>query len=366
MNNKIAFFNRHAPHYRKGIYLLMEKDLDVEFYFGDKRPGQIKKLDYKILKNFKQEFNNIDFGPFYWQSGALKLLFKPYRYYITPGDFFCFSNWIFLLLAKFTKKKVYLWSHGLYGNETFAKKLIKRIFYSFADGFFLYGEYAKGNMIREGYAADKLKVIYNSLDYENQLARRKFLVEDKVYFENFKNSNKVLLFVGRLTKIKMLDQLFQALKTLKDDGSNFNLILIGDGEEKETLIELSKKFNLESSIWFYGPCYDESILSRLIYNADLCVSPGNVGLTAMHSMIYGTPVLTHNCFPLQMPEFEAIKEGVTGSFFKQNDIKSLSEAIVTWEGNAADRNFVRQKCFEIMDEKYNPSYQVEIMKSILK
>lgn len=56
--------------------------------------------------------------------------------------------------------------------------------------------------------------------------------------------------------------------------------------------------------------------AEFIYNADLCVSPGNVGLTAMHSLVFGCPVITHNCFEWQMPEFEAIQPGITGDFLR--------------------------------------------------
>ena len=40
--------------------------------------------------------------------------------------------------------------------------------------------------------------------------------------------------------------------------------------------------------------------------SDLTVSPGNIGLTAIHSLSYGTPVCSHSNFNNQMPESEAI------------------------------------------------------------
>lgn len=83
---------------------------------------------------------------------------------------------------------------------------------------------------------------------------------------------------------------------------------------KQQLQQQVKSYNLANNIWFYGACYDEIKNAALIYNADLCVSPGNVGLTAMHSMVFGTPVITHNDFKWQMPEFEAIEPGKTGDF----------------------------------------------------
>ena len=80
---------------------------------------------------------------------------------------------------------------------------------------------------------------------------------------------------------------------------------------------------LNQNVCFFGPCYDEFEIGMLIYNAALCVSPGNVGLTAIHSLSYGTPVISHNDFKHQMPEFEAIVPGETGAFFIANDLNSL-------------------------------------------
>lgn len=57
--------------------------------------------------------------------------------------------------------------------------------------------------------------------------------------------------------------------------------------------------------------------AELIYNADLCVAPGNIGLTAMHAMMFGCPCISHNDFSWQMPEFEAIVPYKTGNFLKE-------------------------------------------------
>ena len=43
----------------------------------------------------------------------------------------------------------------------------------------------------------------------------------------------------------------------------------------------------------------------------------------MHSLIYGTPVVTHNNFAEQMPEFEAVRPNVSGAFYKYNDVSDL-------------------------------------------
>ena len=118
--------------------------------------------------------------------------------------------------------------------------------------------------------------------------------------------------------------------------------------------------------WFYGECYDEILISELIYNADLCVSPGNVGLTVIHSLSFGTPVITHNNFSNQMPEFEAIEQGVTGDFFEENSIESLEQIITKWLSfNPSKTEEMINRCYEIVDIKYNPNYQMSILSNVL-
>ena len=104
----------------------------------------------------------------------------------------------------------------------------------------------------------------------------------------------------------------------------------------------------------------------MIYNADLCVSPGNVGLTAMHSLAYGTPVITHNDFGHQMPEFEAIHEGINGTFFKEGNVESLAESIVQWsEEKKEKRDEVRHACYEEIDTQWTPDFQINTIMSYI-
>ena len=256
-----------------------------------------------------------------------------------------------------------MWTHGWYGRETSVKILLKKIFFNMSDGVFLYGNFAKQLMIDKGFNSNKLHVIYNSLDYFKQLSVRNKLQADSIFVDHFKNSNKVLIFIGRLTRNKRLDLLVKALIELKSMRQYFNLVFVGDGDAKGELEKLVSENFITDNVWFYGACYDETINARLIYNADLCVSPGFVGLTAMHSMMFGTPVITHNDFTHQAPEFEAIKDGVTGSFFKFDNISSLVETISSWFNNSKyNREEIRRNCFEEIDSTWNPGYQLKVFR----
>lgn len=365
MNMKLCLIYNYAQHYRTSIFKLIDREFDCDFVFGDSM-GDVKKMDYALLKGNVKEVHNRKFGGAYFQKGVLKLLKQRYDRYIMLGETRCISTWLFLLLSKFySKKKVYLWSHGWYGKESRIERIIKKVFFKLADGVFLYGNYARELMIKEGFNKDKLSVIHNSLAYDEQLATRSKLKKEEIYAEHFGNSNKNLVFVGRLTEVKKLDMILHVMAKCKTDGKEYNLTLIGEGEKKDELEKLTKESGLENNIWFYGSCYNEVELGGLIYNADLCVSPGNVGLTAMHSLVFGTPVLTHDHFPLQMPEFESIKEGETGCFFRYNDIDSLAQKINEWFEVLHDREEVRKKCMKEIDEYWTPYYQIEVLKNNL-
>lgn len=365
MSKKICLIYNYAQHYRLGIFKYLDSKLKIDSYFGDKM-DDVKKLDYKELKNFKKELKNIKiWSVIYWQKGALGLLFKPYKQYIILGEYYCLSTWLILFLSKFTNKKIILWTHGWYGNESFLKKIIKKIFFKMGDDLLLYGNHAKRLMIKEGFREKDLHVIYNSLDYKNQLNIRKNLSNTDLYMNHFKNDYPVLLFIGRLTKIKKLHLMTEVQKQLIKRGNPVNLVIIGKGEEEENLKKLVNGNNTKNLTWFFGPSYDEVEIGELIYNADVCVSPGNVGLTAMHAMVYGTPVISHDDFSMQMPEFEAIVKGETGDFYTNNNVNSLIETIKNWLNNNLERDVIRKKCFERIDNYFNPSYQLKIIQKVL-
>ena len=371
MRANICVVTNIIPEYRQAIYKLIDYEWNTVWYTGKNKGDiiDIKGVSDGTLKNIQWVENKQLQGNWYWQKGVSKVMMKPqYNHYIITGEIYCLSTWWNLIQHKlfYRKKKVYLWSHGWYGRETFSKKWLKRIFFGMADKVFTYGNYAKEKAIEQGFKADKIVTIHNSLDHSHQIEIRKVLTNSDVYTTHFKNSHPTLIFIGRLTTVKRLDLLLEALQILKKKGHIYNLVLIGGGEEKERLEEQASDLYLSDNIWFYGPCYDEKENAQLIYDADLCVAPGNVGLTAMHTMVFGTPVLTHDDFTWQMPEFEAIIPEKTGAFFKRNDIHSLANEIQNWfDNHKNERQNIRELCYKEIDTNWTPEYQLNILKSII-
>lgn len=367
MTDKCVIYN-FEQRYREGIFRLIEEEWHPQWIFGDSNENIAPLPDDLLPSERVKHIHNVRFGPFYWQQGVVGQI-RNYDTLLMLGELYCLSTWVILLLRHtlFTKKRVFLWSHGWYGKESLIKRIIKQWFFSLSDATFLYGHHAEKTAQEQGYKKDNLLVIHNSLNYELQRKIRDRLKPSNIYTKHFGNNFPVLIFIGRLTPIKRLDQLITALALLHKRGSDYNLVFVGEGSEYTYLQKMIQEKDLSSRVWFYGSCYDESVNAELLYNADLCIAPGNVGLTAMHSMVYGTPVMTHNDKAWQMPEFEAISAGQTGDFFIRNNVEDMANKIDLWfEKNKDIRERIRRNCFNEIDTSWTPAYQMNILKQQIK
>jgi len=361
-----CFIFNIGGHYRKGIFQELDKDNNSDFYFGNKlkNPQNVKKINYSLLKNFKSELENkYIFNKIYYQKNVVRLFFKPYKNYIIFSEYFNISTWLIILMSKFSRKKIFIWTHGWYGNENFIKKIVKVIFFKLSDGIFVFGPRAK-QYLSKYIKEDKIYIIYNSLDYCKQIKVRNKLINNHLKFiKEPKNYN--LIFVGRLMKRKKLHLLIKSINEIINQGIEVKLNLVGAGEDRARLESLTKKLNLNRYVKFLGEEYDENKLGELFFSSDLCISPGSVGLTAIHSMMYGTPVISHSDFKNQAPEYEAIVKNLTGDFFDFEIKNDLSNKIINWIQNQ-NRQTTRLHCFEMIDTYYNPSNQLKILKESIK
>ena len=364
------------PHYRMGIYNALSQSKLIQFFFyADKKDiFGIKSIPF--TSEFISKYNWINAKKIGFYSPKLRLTFfqtnvfkglfrKNLKGIIATEGLVYLSNCYLPLIAKLLGKKFFLWGHGLRGSERGISLKVKLWHIKISTGMFLYGYHAKNLLIEHGIPEEKLHIIYNSLNYDEQLPLRKLCKPSDVFKNHFQNNDPVIVFIGRLVENKKLDMLVKAWQLLLDKDQSCNLVFIGAGDKQEELESMIATSN-KSRCWFYGASYDEEQNAQLLYNADVCVSPGNVGLTAMHTMMFGTPVITHDDFNYQMPEFEAIETGKSGNFFKKDDIEALTTSIEQWLfHNKYNRDEIRSFCYEIMDTKYNPHHQKEIFEKVL-
>lgn len=375
MKKKIIYFTNIFPHYRLAIWkdLLNSKTFDLEIFFSQKNPFGIHSPELKDIFT-SNERSKLHFVKNYWikqkiliwQSKIIKTaFFSQFDYLLLLGEMNIISSWISIFIAKLRGKKVYMWSHGIYGNENVFKKFFRLLFLRQADFIFLYENRSKLLLKQNGFSEDSLEVVYNSLDYD---------LHNKIYLQlkNTKrsdiitffsdNSLPVIIFIGRLTTNKKINLLIDALKNINNQKTSYNLLIVGEGEKLDFLKNAYQNSINDGWLYFYGSSYESSITSQLIYHSDLCVSPGNIGLTAIHSLSFGTPVASHDNFENQMPEVEAIIDGENGFLFKENSPDDLANKIDSWFliNSNIDKDLIRR----IIVEKYNPKNQKRIFEKI--
>ncbi len=111
--------------------------------------------------------------------------------------------------------------------------------------------------IQETFGREDISVIYRGFDFPVQ--------------ERMKNTIPKLGFVGRLTGLKHLDGLIESLETIRSE--SWNLEIVGDGEERESLEQLAHEKNLSERIHFLGGQSHDWIMHEFYPTVDIFINP---------------------------------------------------------------------------------------------
>ena len=365
-----------APLYRQSLFKLLESNFACRWIFGENNTdipecNTSHFADVNTLQLRKGPKNT------YWLKGALKLLFGKAtpRQIIMTGEIKFLTTWMVLLRNKFTprkhRKKVILWTHGWYGNESRLQNMVMKLYCSLADRIMFYGNHGRELAIGHGVPATKTLVIHNSLNHDLFVRLRKEFEsvspqKSELLGNRFANPHLPLLcYIGRLSMHKDVDLLLKAQALLCRSGSPVNVLVIGDGPAMPMLKEYVESQGLGANVWFYSACYDDVESAPLIYTSDSCVSPGHIGLTAIHALEMGTPVVTHNDFSKHAPEVEAVIPGITGQLFRRGDVESIAAVLQEIiKVNKTDRMQVREACYSEAGQ-WTPAYQLSIIEKAL-
>ncbi|MGB3614917.1 MAG: glycosyltransferase family 4 protein, partial [Elainellaceae cyanobacterium] len=107
---------------------------------------------------------------------------------------------------------------------------------------------------------------------------------------------KVILFVGRFTKVKRIDFLLETFSLLQAQHPEFHLLLVGTGGEKYVS-------GTEPNVTYFGSVSDPDKMAQIYIASDLFIFPGLVGLAPLTALCYSLPTLTIAA-DNHKPEFE--------------------------------------------------------------
>ncbi|GEM_PF-671296 len=130
----------------------------------------------------------------------------------------------------------------------------------------------KDKLVKAGIRSDKIFVISTPTDLSKFLSFDQSRVYELKQKYNFENKNKVLIFDGRIEKVKNLNWFLEVFAELKKEYQNLIFLIIGQGTEKENLIKKTKALNLESSVKFLNKV-DYEDLTNYYQIADIYILP---------------------------------------------------------------------------------------------
>ncbi|SFS10900.1 glycosyltransferase [Sphingomonas jatrophae] len=358
---RVAVIYHIWPHYRMAVAEALDRSARIQYSFyasGEPYQGIVHGDMTQVRRFIRAPFRQR--GKMLWQPEAVKAASAGYDAIIYLGDPNFASTWTGAALARLRGVPVLFWAHGWRRAEAGAKRRMRNLFFGLAQRILVYNERAKRLGAEAGYPDERITVIYNSLDVARaddivsriEAGTLKDVRPQSLFAEP---ARPLLICTARLTNLCRFDLLLEAAERLKAAGRPVNVLLVGDGPERASLEADAVRRGL--SVHFYGACYDEAVIGQLIYHADLTVSPGKIGLTAMHSLMYGTPAITHDDLNEQMPEVEAIEPGRTGLLFRHDDAGSLTDAIAGWLDSSPDRAAVREAARRVIHSKWNPETQ---------
>lgn len=168
---------------------------------------------------------------------------------------------------------------------------------------------------------ENTQLIYNLIDENSILLKSKEANDLNLFFNN-KDKKFTMICVGRLSPEKGQIRLLNIVKKLKEENIKSNLILVGDGPDREEIEKFILDNRLSDSVFL---CGFQDNPYKYMKMADLYVCPSYteaLSTTCIESIFLELPIITTNCPGMK----EILGENKVG-LIVSNDEVALYEGI---------------------------------------
>ncbi|WMI68926.1 glycosyltransferase family 4 protein [Mangrovimonas sp. YM274] len=342
------------PDYRKKLFTFLNEKYGEDFtlYGGADYFESTVKTDNSI--NFLNRVKNIYLfkrkGLF--QTGMWRDILKA-RVVVLELNPRIISNWIILILRILLGKKTVLWGHAWPKN----------------------GERSLTDVIRGGmrqlgsqilvYTVSQKRELQIKMPHKNITCAPNAVFYKKEMVNNSDNDLiQNIIYVGRLTESKKPLFLVKAFnKVLGFLPTEAKLIIVGEGEEKQNLLNYINDNNLEGRVLVKGHIGSYEKLKSLYDTSLLSVSPGYIGLSVTQSFGFGVPMIVSK-FEKHSPEIEAVKEGNNSVYFETDNVDSLADKILDFYNNRGYWLKQREQILDFCKENYSIEVMAEAFVSL--
>jgi len=160
--------------------------------------------------------------------------------------------------------------------------------------------------------------------------------------------------IAELTKNKGLSCLIQAAKILKDTGNNFVVIIIGAGEEKESLVRQISEAKLEKVVYLLGFVPEAS---KYLSVFDIFTLPSikeGLPYALMEAGLASLPVVASDISGSR----DIIEDGISGFLFQTKDSVALADKLKSLIGDAKTRKSTGGRLRQRVESRFSVSNMV--------
>jgi len=152
------------------------------------------------------------------------------------------------------------------------------------------------DLVRHGWSNSKISVVWNGVDPEryNPKNCKREEVEAIRNKYGIKPDENMILFLGRLTWVKGVTNLVQAMPTILQEYPKTKLVILGKGEQQNDVIETANRLGISNKV----ACKFEFVPEKeriLHYGAaDVCIFPSTYepfGIVSLEAMSMAKPIV---------------------------------------------------------------------------
>jgi len=286
----------------------------------DKWPSFFKSFIYLIKGLILGLKTDIIYNQDLYTSGFTGLIIKKILKKKLITRFVGDSAWEIALNKKETTDDIMDFQTNKYSKTIERRKKMRKKILENSDKIIVVSHFLKKLAMKIGIPEEKIKVIYNSIDFldiENDL---------KVDLKKELNiSGKVILTNARLVPWKGIDMLIRIMPQLIKKYKNIKLIIISEGPEKENLEKLAVDLDIEEYVFFAGRVSRELVVEYLKISDVFVLNTNYEGMShvLLEAMKVGVPVITTKAGGNP----ETIRDKETGLLVDYRDKEQWMEAI---------------------------------------
>jgi glycosyltransferase involved in cell wall biosynthesis len=265
-----------------------------------------------------------------------------------------------------------LWGHGYAKDERARRRGARKILTRFASALVFYEPTTREAYVRDGWDASRAFVALNSLDHGPIEEARRCWLERPDQLDKFRQEHRihggpVILFVSRLHPNNRVDLLIRATAKLAAEIPGLKTVIIGNGlAEKARLETLARETNATDRVIFQNGIYDELKLAPWFLSASVFCYPAHVGLSLIHALWYGLPIVTSDNLAAQNPEVVALQNNVNGLLYEHGSAESLAVALRSILTNDKQRAAMADAARRSVEDKFTIRRMVDGLEAAVR